>query len=194
MLAAYPKYYNEVLFNTGFMNFAQFNNSLGYIAIKIYHEKSAQQPITMLLSNYILNLETNLKPGYNNISQCIDNLKQDQGIRKLLDLIKKSMMPFYKYYSICGKFLDLNGFLKLCSDFDIFPALCSKPFIVRIFGTLVNISLLNDENIAASKPTIDYNAFMESFAVIAFEAPFPSNLSKEERVYCLIRFLGWLRK
>ena len=164
------------------MNFAQFNNSLGYLAIKIYHEKVSQPPITMLLSNYILNLETNLKPGYNSISLCIDNLKQDQGISKLLDLIKKSMVPFYKYYSVSGKFLDLNGFLKLCSDFDIFPALCSKPFMARLFGTLVNISLLNYENIAASKPTINYNGFMEAFAVIAFEAPFPSNLSKEERV------------
>ena len=63
---------------------------------------------------------------------------QDEGIVNVLNIVHKTMVPFYQFYSNGRQQMNFEGFQKFCIDFGIFPDILSKPKIYRFFKTLAN--------------------------------------------------------
>lgn len=62
---------------------------------------------------------------------------KDDKIVELLGCVHKSMIPFFSFYADSKtELLSFEGFLKFCTDFEIFPDILSKPKIMRFFKTL----------------------------------------------------------
>lgn len=92
--------------------------------------------------------------------------------------------------------MNFDGFLRFCSDFEIFPDILSKPKLMRFFKTLSGFyestskqnQMLNEEEnqVKSSSPlpenVIDEHLFIEALALTAFEIayqnPQPSNCEK----------------
>lgn len=63
---------------------------------------------------------------------------QDESIVNVLNIVHKTMLPFYQFYANSRLQMNFEGFQKFCVDFGIFPDILSKPKIYRFFKTLAN--------------------------------------------------------
>jgi hypothetical protein len=184
------------LYSTNSMNFKQFQGSLCLISSKIFLLKKREEAVQLLLDNYILKLEIFLSVERvvknKNIVQILD-ISKDNELGKIIELLRKSFSPFFKFY--CGNkaTMDIASFIKFCTDFEIFPSLCSKQFLVRLFGTLSNLQVTSGNNKnSLSEAYIDQIRFMQGIVLCGLEISYsPINLSKEEKVNALYRYSDW---
>jgi hypothetical protein len=62
--------------------------------------------------------------------------------------------------------MDLDGFMRFCTDFGIFPDVFSKPKVYRYFKSL---STFYADDSSQSNCLIDEHLFIEALALAAFE-------------------------
>lgn len=109
---------------------------------------------------------------------------RDQKIVELLGCVHRAIMPYYLHYADKDRLLNLEGFQRFCSDFDLFPAVLSKPRLYRFFRSLAKFfEQTAGEAIRKSKlEVIDEHLFVEALALTAFEVgyshPQPTNAEK----------------
>ena len=76
------------------------------------------------------------------------------------------MLPYYRFYANSKGLIDLDAFVRFCSDFGIFPDILSKPKVYRFFKTL---STFYQEPNKSQAAVIDEHLFIEALALTAFE-------------------------
>ncbi|CAD8200353.1 unnamed protein product [Paramecium octaurelia] len=167
------------------MNFLQFLKGLQLLTNDIHVLK-------IILNDHILHL---MSQGPENkmkdlLSQLMNILK-DKEIVEFLGLLHKSILVYYKQYTIGKQIMNFEQFLRFYKDFSIFPDLLTKNKIVQIFQILSKL-YENQENSNIKSGHIDQHMFVESLALSALEISYndDENLSQIEKIYFLIERLN----
>ncbi|CAD8206712.1 unnamed protein product [Paramecium pentaurelia] len=167
------------------MNFLQFLKGLQLITNDIHVLKT-------ILYDHVLHL---MSQGPENkmkdlLSQLM-NLLKDKEIVEFLGLLHKSILVYYKHYTIGKQIMNFEQFLRFYKDFSIFPDLLTKNKIVQIFQILSKL-YENQENSNIKSGNIDQHMFVESLALSALEILYndDENLSQLEKIYFLIERLN----
>ena len=168
------------------MDFNQFLNSLVTIAIRIFPDSDCEKSIKCLLNEYILSLEEKISgeriEKNKNLVQILD-MANDKNMMMVLEIVKKSLSPFFKYYTAHKEYLCFASFMKFCSDFEIFPQTCSKQFIVKLFHMLANMQLAKPIKREKPNQSIDEELFVQGIAICAMEIVYlPADPPKDEKV------------
>ncbi|CAD8117800.1 unnamed protein product [Paramecium sonneborni] len=167
------------------MNFIQFLKGIQLLTNDINVLKT-------ILNHHILHL---MGQGSENkikdlLSQLM-NLLKDKEIVEFLGLLHKSILVYYKHYTISKQVMNFEQFLRFYKDFSIFPDLLTKNKIVQIFQILSKL-YENQENSNLKSGLIDQHMFVESLALSALEISYndDENLSQLEKIYYLIERLN----
>ncbi|CAD8095567.1 unnamed protein product [Paramecium primaurelia] len=167
------------------MNFLQFLKGLQLLNNDIH-------VLRIILNDHVLHL---MSQGPENkmkdlLSQLMNILK-DKEIVEFLGLLHKSILVYYKQYTIGKQIMNFEQFLRFYKDFSIFPDLLTKNKIVQIFQILSKL-YENQENSNIKSGHIDQHMFVESLALSALEITYndDENLSQIEKIYFLIERLN----
>lgn len=162
------------------MEFEQFLAALEQIARKLMPELDINKGLEKLIEEWILPLDkviSSERSVSNETLQTLMQLLKENGMTKFLGVMHKSLYPYYKMYANSKSLMSLEGFVKICSVFEIFPDVVTKPRLNRIFYTIASISTgsqMAQANETASKASIliDDHLFVEAIALCAFEVPY----------------------
>ncbi|CAD8113687.1 unnamed protein product [Paramecium sonneborni] len=167
------------------MNFIQFLKGIQLLTNDIHVLKT-------ILNNHVLHL---MSQGPENkmkdlLSQLM-NLLKDREIVEFLGLLHKSILVYYRQYTIGKQVMNFEQFQRFYKDFSIFPDLLTKNKIVQIFQILSKL-YENQENQNIKGGLIDQHMFVESLALSALEISYndDENLSQLEKIYFLIERLN----
>lgn len=107
---------------------------------------------------------------------------RDPDVIEALNLVHKSIIYFYRFYSNATGLMNFDNFVKFTRDFGIFPDLIAKSKLHRFFYTLSGIhSQTEQPEMSVSRSSfferkneliedvIDEHLFVESLALIAAE-------------------------
>ena len=61
---------------------------------------------------------------------------KDEEIVILLQLVHKTIFPYYQFYADLDSLLNFKGFIGFCKDFGIFPDYMTKAKLYKFFSTL----------------------------------------------------------
>jgi hypothetical protein len=120
------------------INFDQFMFSLELIAMKAYDSPSA---VHVLIQDHILPLKDQINQEVTSSSEHIIQLMEilkDEEMANLLELIHKTLYPYYNFYSNDNDLMTLDHFAAFCQDFKIFPDILPDELVVNFFKTLSN--------------------------------------------------------
>jgi len=168
------------------MDFIQFINALGALAQSFYQSVNIDDAIKQFLNDYIFKLENNLandrKEKNRNLVRIMDIIK-DENLSALVELVRKSIAPFFKAYTYPKTDIDFNTFMKFSMDFEIFPGACTKQFLVKLFNTLHNLQLTKPFKKERRCNCIDDELFTKGIAICAFEKDCDAvGITSEEKV------------
>jgi len=181
------------------MEFEQFIQALFMVANKLMPDLANDLAFEKLVEESILPLDRGTvseRAISNDTLVALMDLIKEKEMAKFLGVVHKSLYPYFKTYCSPKGLLTLDGFMKFCTDFGIFPDIVTKPRLNRIFYTIASIfatggaapsqmpipsqsrsRMDNNENVG-----IDDNFFVQAIALCALEVPYrepqPSNFEK----------------
>jgi len=176
------------------MDFDQFLSALKLIAQKLMPDKDQDQALSKLIEDCILplyNEKPNERVVTNETLLGLMELLKNKEMAEFMEVVHKSLYPYYKTY--CGPkgFMTLDSFIRFCSDFEIFPDITTKPRLSRIFQTVANIysteaGVSRSRTVVDPEACIDDNLFVQIIALCALEVPYkepqPDNFEKVKHV------------
>eukprot|EP01022_Parablepharisma_sp_SALTPOND_P020353 TRINITY_DN368_c4_g1_i1.p2 TRINITY_DN368_c4_g1~~TRINITY_DN368_c4_g1_i1.p2 ORF type:complete len:718 (-),score=69.14 TRINITY_DN368_c4_g1_i1:6194-8347(-) len=172
------------------MDFEQFISALHLIGQKIMPEMDPGQSFERLVEDWLLPLDRGTaseRAVSNDTLVALMDLIKEKEMAKFLGVVHKSLYPYYKTY--CGPKgqLSLEGFMRFCTDFGIFPDIVTKPRLHRIFYTIASIYTTGGPSRSRMETGegmvyIDDNFFVQAIALCALEVPYkepqPTNFEK----------------
>ena len=172
------------------MEFCHFIKALHLISQKLAAEGDSEQNFNGIIESCILPLNTgecNERVVSNETLVSLMELINEKEMAEFLDIVHKSLYPYYKSYCKSNGLLTLSGFTGFCTDFEIFPDIISKPRLNHIFNTISAIIESGNKGKSKSKVSmeshcIDDNMFIQVIALCALEVPYknpqPNNFEK----------------
>ena len=177
------------------MDFEQFLAALVLVAQKLMPDLESDQSVAKVIEECLLPLDSTLateRTVSNDTLVTLMNLLKEKEMTRYLSVVHRSLEPYYKAYANTRGLMLLDGFLRFCSDFGIFPDIVAKPRLSRIFYTIANIymtgalpsrSRVDQHELPGKSPAvIDDHLFVEAIALCAFEVPYkepqPSDYEK----------------
>ncbi|CAG9330376.1 unnamed protein product [Blepharisma stoltei] len=171
--------------NNGRLDFKQFLKAIEQVAHRAFPNENLDNAFLHVVSEYIMKLENDWNDERGVNSGYIRNLMEmlrEPDVIETLNLVHKSIIYFYRFYSNSLGLMNFENFLRFTRDFAIFPDLIAKSKLHRFFHTLAGIhaqteqpemsvsrssyyELKND----ASEDVIDEHLFVESLALVAAE-------------------------
>ena len=174
------------------MDFDQFITALHCIAQKIMPDNDPEQAFEKLVEDCLLPLDKGAiseRAVSNDTLVALMELIKEKEMAKFLGVVHKSLYPYYKTY--CGPrgLLSLEGFMRFCTEFGIFPDIVTKPRLNRIFYTIASIystgaapGPIRSKMDVGEGVCIDDNFFVQAIALCALEVPYrepqPTNFEK----------------
>ncbi len=176
------------------MDFDQFLAGLRMVVQRITPDMDPEQGLVRLAEESLFPLESAMasdRAVSNDTLMTLMELIKEKGMSRFLGVAHKALHPFYKDYSDpkdSRSRMTLEGFMKFCTDFGIFPDLVTKPRLYSIFYTIASIystgaGAARSEN-DPDQACIDDQFFVQAIALCALELPYgnerrqPSNFEK----------------
>lgn len=125
--------------NINVINFSQFMFALELIAMKVY--RYSANAISYLIKDHILPLKDYINEEVTASSEHIIQLMEilkDEEMVNLLELIHKTLYPYYTFYCNEQNLMTLDSFIDFCQDFRIFPDILPDELVIQFFKTLSN--------------------------------------------------------
>eukprot|EP00826_Nyctotherus_ovalis_P011058 TRINITY_DN12888_c0_g2_i8.p1 TRINITY_DN12888_c0_g2~~TRINITY_DN12888_c0_g2_i8.p1 ORF type:complete len:332 (+),score=76.37 TRINITY_DN12888_c0_g2_i8:125-1120(+) len=175
------------------MDFDQFLSALRLIAQKIIPDADQEQAFSKLIEEYILVLydeKPNERAITNETLLSLMELLRNKEMAEFMEVVHKSLYPYYKTYCGSKGLMTLDSFIRFCSDFEIFPDITTKPRLSRMFQTVANIynseaGISRSRSVVDPEASIDDNLFVQIIALCALEVPYkepqPDNFEKVSR-------------
>lgn len=121
------------------IGFSQFMFALELVAMKVY--RYSPNAITQLIKDHVLPLREQISQEVTSSSEHIIQLMEllkDEEMVNLLEIIHRTLYPYYAYYAGEGGLMSLDHFVEFCEDFKIFPDILPDDTVVNFFKTLSN--------------------------------------------------------
>ena len=164
------------------MDFVLFIKSFELLAAKLYPEKTLDEAVLNMFNNKIMPLFNFEKIISSDKMKDALNKINNEDVKKFLIKLSPVILPIFNIYSDkCGymRFFDYFGFYK---TFDIFPELISLAHLKSIFYVLCESNYDKENNTQTHIDKIDFNLFLESFAMIAMFFNFKDIISDIDRL------------
>eukprot|EP00340_Litonotus_pictus_P005073 CAMPEP_0170519826 /NCGR_PEP_ID=MMETSP0209-20121228/5096_1 /TAXON_ID=665100 ORGANISM="Litonotus pictus, Strain P1" /NCGR_SAMPLE_ID=MMETSP0209 /ASSEMBLY_ACC=CAM_ASM_000301 /LENGTH=515 /DNA_ID=CAMNT_0010805803 /DNA_START=1337 /DNA_END=2881 /DNA_ORIENTATION=+ len=157
---------------SSYIEFNQFINALELIAIILYGENEPMTSVDFLVENNIVQLVKKIadlhKSEFNILEYYEDNRKNNEEFIVGLNLLHKTMIPYFNYYSKDKSYLEMDSLKRMLIDFSVFPELISIFKIKLFFKQCISKEL--SENI--NKEVLDINSLIDFISLCSFEVPF----------------------
>lgn len=167
------------------MEFEQFVSGLELISKKIFPELNNEESLEKIICQYIIPLDKATISDRGISNDTLQNLMQllkESGMTKFLNVVHRSLLPYFKMNANSKGLMTLEGFVKFCTDFELFPDVITKPRLNRIYYTIASIpSGSNIQNVSKTdineasikaQTVIDDNLFVEAIALCSLEVPY----------------------
>ena len=154
------------------MEYEEFIEAIKMAAAKIFGDMDTEQALDKLVKEYLLQLEEpDQRVVSNETLTELMELTKEKEMEEFLEVIHKSLYPYYKAYTIAHDMMGLEEFIRFCSDFGIFPDIMAKPRLDRIF-----------HGISLEHKKIDSELFVRALALcaleVAYKVPQPTSIEK----------------
>ncbi len=180
------------------MDFDQFITAIEMVVQKMMPEGDPAEGFAQIVEECLLPLDrgmTSERAVSNDTLLVLMELIKEKEMSKFLGVVHKSLYPYYKNYCTQKGLLTLEGFMRFCTDFGIFPDIVTKPRLNRIFYTIASIfstgagpSVSRIED-STGQPTsyINDSFFVQAIALCALEVPYrePQPTNFEKARFCL---------
>ncbi|CDW75728.1 UNKNOWN [Stylonychia lemnae] len=159
--------YRSVLIqNNKLMNFDVFKNSLFQISKILLPNGTQIDQLKFLIDEHLLNLlekDNDKRNLQNKLLKHSLILLDSQKVIQIMSDMHNELSYFYKIYTNNTAHMNFDQFIVYCGDHGIFPQICPKSLLYKIFFMLADYSDLNHPNENQNPQTIKETDLQQSY-------------------------------